>query len=128
MCNENSMHNSYCHSENICLKGMPIRGLLHLAILSLVKDKTIHGAEIYRILKEKFKIDVPKPMIYGLLRRMEYFGFLASKWDVESGGPARRMYKITEEGLEYLKESIENLKKIKNIIDNLLSETIDKQY
>jgi len=128
MCNKNSMHNSYCHSENICLKGMPIRGLLHLAILSLVKDKTIHGAEIYRILKEKFKIDVPKPMIYGLLRRMEYFGFLVSKWDVESGGPARRMYKITEEGLEYLKESIENLKKIKNIIDNLLSETIDKQY
>ncbi|MFH7859483.1 MAG: PadR family transcriptional regulator [Candidatus Aenigmatarchaeota archaeon] len=127
MC-KNGMYNSCCHgnNENICLKGGPIKGLLHLAILSLVKDKTIYGAEIYRALKEKFKIEVPKPIIYGLLRRMENFGFLVSKWDVEGGGPAKRMYKITEEGSGYLKESIENLKKIKNVIDNLLSENIEK--
>jgi len=131
MCkNRNVKHNQCCHEidENICLKEMPIKGLLHLIILNLIKDKTVHGAEIYRTLKEKFKIEVPKPIIYGLLRRMEYFGFLISKWDIESGGPAKRMYKITEEGLEYLKESIENLKKIKSVIDNLLSETINKQY
>jgi DNA-binding PadR family transcriptional regulator len=53
---------------------------------------------------------------------MEYFGFITSKWDVEGGGPARRMYKITEEGLEYLNGSLKSLKDAKKIIDLILAE------
>jgi len=114
-----------CHSrggEHVCLKEVPIKGLLNLAILTLIKDKTVYGAEIYRALKEKFKVEAPKPIIYALLRRMEYFGFVASTWDVDGGGPARRMYKITEEGLEYLSEAMRGLRDVKNVIDVLLSE------
>jgi DNA-binding PadR family transcriptional regulator len=117
-----------CHGEggHIYLKETPVRGLLHLSILNLVKNGPVYGAEIYRALKEKYNIEAPKAIIYGLLRRMEYAGFLASTWDVEGGGPARRKYKITEEGLDYLKDSLENLRKVKGVIDILLAEDIGK--
>jgi PadR family transcriptional regulator PadR len=100
---------------------MPLRGLLSLAILSLVKDKPVYGAEVHRLLKEKFNVEVPKPLVYGLLRRMEYIGFVTSKWDVERGGPARRLYVITEDGLEYLNNSLEILRDARKIIDMILS-------
>lgn len=67
-------------------------------------------------------MDAPKPVIYGLLRKMEYFGFITSKWDVEGGGPARRVYKITEEGLEYLNSSLKSLRDAKKVIDLILAE------
>ena len=112
-----------CHEgEQVCSRGIPLRGLLNLAILTLIKDKTVYGAEIHRMLKEKFNVDAPKPVIYGLLRKMEYFGFITSKWDVEGGGPARRVYKITEEGLEYLNSSLKSLRDAKKVIDLILAE------
>ncbi|MGQ9782296.1 MAG: PadR family transcriptional regulator [Nitrososphaeria archaeon] len=112
--------------EDVCLKGMPFKGLLNLAVLSLIKGRTMYGAEIYRVLMEKFKVEAPRPVIYGLLRRMEYFGFITSTWDVEGGGPARRVYRITDEGLEYLNESMGSLRDVKNVIDLLLAESDKK--
>ncbi|MGQ9597746.1 MAG: PadR family transcriptional regulator [Thermoproteota archaeon] len=100
--------------------GNPVRGFLHLLILRMLKDFQMHGGDVYRGLKDKFNLEAPKPIIYALLRRMEHSGFLVSAWDVESGGPAKRTYKITEEGLEYLEESLGRLRKVKPVIDALL--------
>lgn len=102
------------------MKSIPAKGLLHIMILSLIKDSETHGGEIYRNLKDKFGIDVPKPIIYTLLRRMEYSGFIVSKWVFEGGGPAKRVYKITVDGLDYLKGSLDGLRKIRLIVDKLL--------
>ncbi|MEM3390645.1 MAG: PadR family transcriptional regulator [Thermoproteota archaeon] len=122
-------HGKWCHGEEkrVCLREIPVRGLLHLSILSLIKNGSIYGAEIYRALREKYNVEAPKALIYGLLRRMEYAGFVVSSWDVEGGGPARRKYKVTEEGLDYLRGSLENLRKAKNLVDLLLAEDKGKQ-
>ncbi|MGQ9597680.1 MAG: PadR family transcriptional regulator [Thermoproteota archaeon] len=126
MCCEKE-HGTDCgckHGHNtghICFGGgMPVRGFLHLLILKLLKDSQMHGGDVYRGLKDKFNVEAPKPIIYALLRRMEHSGFLVSAWDVEGGGPAKRTYKITEEGLDYLEESLGGLSKIKPVIDALL--------
>jgi DNA-binding PadR family transcriptional regulator len=126
---KNCSHGGGCHGEerHICLKEVPVRGLLHLFILSLVKNGYVYGAEIYRALREKCGVEAPKALIYGLLRRMEHAGLIASSWDVEGGGPARRKYVISEEGLDYLKDSVENLRKAKGLIDILLTGNMGKQ-
>jgi len=115
---------SHCHVHDGCsrVRRGAFRGLLNLAILHLLKDKPMYGTEICRVLLERFGIDVPRAMVYGLLRRMESFGLVVSTWDVEEGGPARRVYRITEEGLEYLRGSMENLREAKGVIDELLAE------
>ena len=84
--------------------------------------KPIHGGEIYQSLKEKFQIDTPRGIIYTILRKMEGEGLLVSNWDIQESGPARRIYHITEEGLEYLKYAMDRLRRSRQIIMLLLGD------
>jgi PadR family transcriptional regulator PadR len=92
-----------------------------VAILELVRDEETYGSEIHRNLKEKFNLEEQKPVIYGLLRRMEDMDLLSSKWDTKGGGPARRVYFITEDGVEYLEEALTGLRKVREVIEVLLA-------
>ena len=124
----NEEPNHMCHGEMpehpgcVCQTEAPLRGLLNIAIINLINDKPAHGGEIYQTLKEKFLIDAPRGIIYALLRRMEGDGLLVSNWDIQQTGPARRIYHITEDGLEYLKSSLERLRRANQMIDILLKE------
>jgi PadR family transcriptional regulator, regulatory protein PadR len=42
--------------------------------------------------------------LYRTLRRLEENGYVVSTWDVEGGGPARRLYDLTPAGEEHLRE------------------------
>lgn len=101
-------------------KPIPIRGFAHLAILKILKEKSTSGSEIQKILSEKYGFEVQLPIVYGLLRKMEHIGLLISQWDTSESGPAKRIYTITEEGLEYLNRGIEKVKKIKELVEKLL--------
>ncbi len=93
-----------------------------MAILSVVRSKPTHGGEIQQTLKDKFDIDVPKPLVYGLLRIMEHQGLLTSTWEIKESGPAKRVYTITEEGLDYLTMTLDRLKKARDIIERIIAE------
>jgi len=80
----------------------------------------MHGAEIHKVLSETYGIDVPKAMVYGLLRKLESHGLIISTWDT-SESPAKRIYRITEEGVDYLDEAVNYLKTVKKIIDKLVN-------
>lgn len=117
MCHENMpRHTDCCHTD------APLKGLLHIAIIDLVKDKPTHGGEIYQTIKERFKIDAPRGIIYALLRRMEEDSLIISNWSIQESGPAKRIYHITEDGLEYLKSSLERLRRAGQMIHILLKE------
>ena len=118
MCHEGMVEHTGC----VCHSDAPLRGLLHITIIHLIKDKPAHGGEIYQSLKEKFRIDVPRGIIYALLRKMEGGSLIVSNWDIQETGPARRIYHITEDGLEYLKSSLERLRRASQMIDILLEE------
>jgi PadR family transcriptional regulator PadR len=100
--------------------GPPLRGVIPIAVLSLIKDKPAHGGEIFQSLQEKFGIDVARPVVYMLLRRLERYGLMLSSWDIQENGPARRKYTITEDGLDHLNYGLERLKKVRKTI-NLLT-------
>ena len=118
MCHEEMPGNPDC----ACHTEAPLRGLLHIAIIDLIKDKPAHGGEIYQTLKEKFLIDIPRGIIYALLRKMEEDSLILSNWDIQKSGPARRIYHITEEGLEYLNCYLGRLRRAGQMIHILLKE------
>ncbi|MHA1754197.1 MAG: PadR family transcriptional regulator [Candidatus Odinarchaeia archaeon] len=101
---------------------MPIKGLLHIAVLTVIKGKPAHGSEIHRRLTEKLNVNADKPVVYTVLRKMEELAYLKSEWDTKSNGPAKRIYKITTRGLNHLKNTLEDLEKIKNVISLILSD------
>jgi PadR family transcriptional regulator PadR len=41
-------------------------------------------------------------LLYRTLRQMEREGWVRSTWDTGGSGPARRLYEVTEEGVELL--------------------------
>src|SRR5215211_541905 len=55
--------------------------------------------------------------LYRTLRQMEKDGVVESKWETSKGGPARRMYSITEAGEAYLDFWAESLEQYQNTMD-----------
>jgi len=104
-----------------CFEAFPLRGLLRLAILCIVKRRSTYGGEIHREIRRLFNIDVPKSLVYILLRRMEKRGLVASRWDIRDSGPARRMYTITDVGLDHLSMAVERLKRAIPVIETIIS-------
>ncbi len=59
---------------------------------------------------------------YRTLRQMEKNGMVSSNWDTSEGGPARRVYSITEAGENYLKfwaSSLAHYQKMMNMFFQL---------
>ncbi|OYT30519.1 MAG: hypothetical protein B6U94_06735 [Thermofilum sp. ex4484_79] len=113
-----------CYSNRLYdpppLRGIPVRGLLHLAILSIIKQKPTYGSEIYQKIRDEYKLEVPRSLIYILLRRMEKNGLISSTWSTPERGPAKRIYRITDLGLDYLSDSVGRLKKVISIISAII--------
>ena len=53
----------------------------------------------------------PPGMIYRHLRQLEEDGFVASDWDTDGTGPAKRMYRLTPDGEEMLGQWVEYMKR-----------------
>ena len=98
------------------------RGIKKLLVLNIIRKGPAHGSEIHRILADRYDLDVPKPVVYMVLRRLEELGFVASKWELTDSGPIKRVYHITEEGLEFLRGSMDYLKKLRRAVDKLITE------
>jgi PadR family transcriptional regulator PadR len=58
--------------------------------------------------------------VYRTLRKMEKDGLCKSKWETASGGPARRMYSITNPGAAYLDLWVKSLKEYQQTMDTFL--------
>jgi DNA-binding PadR family transcriptional regulator len=77
------------------------KGDFKFLILDLLKDKPCHGYEIIRLCEERFHgFYAPSPgIVYPTLQMLEDLGYVTSSQ--ESG---KKVYNITDEGLNYLKE------------------------
>jgi poly-beta-hydroxybutyrate-responsive repressor len=81
-----------------------------------------HGYELLEGLKPfGFEQDpVDSSTVYRFLRKLEARGFVTSRWDTASSGPARRLYQITEEGARYLAWWVEDLRETDRVLHHFL--------
>ena len=77
---------------------------IQLLILRIIYEMPLHGYRLIEKMNELLTGRRPiKPgSLYTILRRMEKSGLLSSDWDRESSRLKRRVYKLTEAGLERL--------------------------
>jgi len=77
------------------------KGDFKFLILDLLKDKPCYGYEIMRLLEERFHgFYAPSPgVVYPTLQMLEDIGYVTAS--AESG---KKVYSITEEGRNFLKE------------------------
>ncbi len=60
--------------------------------------------------------------VYRTLRRMERFKLVTSVWDTEGGGPARRLYTLTNLGDRCLERWVETLRGHRDAVEHFLEQ------
>ena len=84
-------------------------------LLLLLRERGGHGYELIDRMREmglEYSIQ-DAGYVYRTLRSMEGKELIASQWDTENAGPAKRVYAITPRGVDMLREwaqTFENLK------------------
>jgi PadR family transcriptional regulator PadR len=84
-------------------QGPRMERFIQPCMLLLLHEKPAHGYELMDRLKEfGFEDGADPGLVYRNLRRMEEEGWIKSEWETEGAGPAKRLYKVTAEGISLI--------------------------
>lgn len=100
--------------------GAPKNFLIPIMLLHL-RDWNSHGYELMEKVMEFGVQSVDQGNFYRLLRQMEKDALVMSEWDVSSGGPAKRIYSITEAGKQYLETWAGSLSYYQKMLDQFFN-------
>ncbi|MFO8036475.1 MAG: helix-turn-helix transcriptional regulator [Anaerolineales bacterium] len=101
-------------------RGGLLRGFVRPRLLLQLAKEPSHGYELLEVLGEK---DLPTPdpsTLYRALNQFEEEGLVSSSWDTQGGGPARRVYQLTNEGMEHLRGWVINIQRTRDQLDEFL--------
>jgi PadR family transcriptional regulator PadR len=90
-------------------------------LLQLAKNSA-HGYELMEALAVDDENEPNPGNLYRALRSFEEDGLVKSSWDTTAAGPARRVYEITDQGLDYLQTWAVNIKKVHKQLGNFLTD------
>lgn len=74
------------------------KGLLELCILTALAEDERYGYELVKSLVAIPGLGVTEGTLYPLLSRLKAAGFVSSRLEESSSGPARKYYALTREG------------------------------
>jgi len=89
-----------------CAMGNLYRFVEPVVLLLLKKKKRSYGYDLSGDFQAHALTDaeIERAALYRMLRRLEMNGNVVSEWDVDKGGPARHVYKLTAKGEQHLEE------------------------
>lgn len=100
-----------------------LKGILEGCLLALIAKGETYGYEIIEKLEHHGLTMVKEGSIYPLLLRMRKGKLVeVTEKTLPSGGPPRKYYRITEEGLKELEDFKKNWETLSRSIENLLKE------
>ena len=120
MCNHHGRHQRVvsCRCPEV-----RVRSFLQPQLMLLLLKKPAHGYEMMDLLAQDAETPEADPgLLYRTLRQLEEDGLVRSAWDTEGRGPARRVYELTDEGLEYLHAWAVNIRKTRQRLDRFLAD------
>lgn len=100
--------------------GTPKNFLVPIMLLHL-RDWNSHGYELMEKIMQFGIESVDQGNFYRLLRQLEKDALVTSEWDVTSGGPAKRIYSITEAGEQYLELWAGSLSHYQKMLDQFFN-------
>ena len=105
-----------------CGMGHLYRFVEPVILLLLLQKGEAHGYELANDLPKYALTDaeVEAAALYRTLRTLEQNGNVTSRWDTSSNGPARRVYRLTEEGEDHLREWVAVLGHMSNSMTRFL--------
>lgn len=108
-----------------CAMGNLYRFVEPVVLLLLKKRGRSYGYDLSNGLDEYALTDavIERAALYRTLRNLEANGNVASEWETEGSGPARRVYKLTRRGEDHLQEWAAVLDHVAGSMKRFVSET-----
>src|SRR5260370_36874591 len=85
----------------------------------MLREWSSYGYELMEKMATFGLVAMNPGTFYRTLRQMERDGMVSSCWDTSEGGPARRVYSITDVGEAYLKYWADSLNQYQKMMDSL---------
>jgi PadR family transcriptional regulator PadR len=114
--------NAHEAMEGCRCRGGRLRGFIQPRLLLQLAQKPAHGYELMEVISQGDELSTDPGSLYRLLRAMEEDGLVKSNWDTSGGGAARRIYQITDQGMDHLHGWMVNIRKTRQWLDDLLAE------
>ncbi len=92
------------------------------AVLLLLRERAMHGYELLELvppLLGEERLDVGN--LYRALRALEDDGVVTSEWDAQLPGPAKRTYRLTDDGRQLLDSWADSLREARGVVDDFLT-------
>ena len=97
-----------------------LRPALHIALLS----GSSHGYELLEYVHRFGLASVDLGGIYRTLRVMEHDRVVESEWEASEAGPPRRVYELTDSGIDAAEHYLRALRVARTHLDDLLASVL----
>ena len=99
-----------------------LRGYTDMIIISLLLDEPSYGYEISRKIRTVTddKFIMKETTLYSAFNRMEKNGLLDSFHGTQTSGNRRTYYRLTEKGIAFYQEKIDEWKNTKEIVEKFV--------
>jgi PadR family transcriptional regulator PadR len=79
-----------------------LRGVIELSVLAIASEGETYGYIVGARLAEAGLGTIKGGTLYPILNRLEHSGALTAEWRQGDGGPGRKFYQVTDDGLARL--------------------------
>jgi PadR family transcriptional regulator len=112
----------HCKDENCRCKADRVPNFAQPRLLLELAKKPAHGYELIEHLSQE-GVAAPDPgNFYRMLRALEEDGLVRSTWDTQNTGPARRVYELTDQGVEFLHAWAATVSQTHQLLDRFLAD------
>lgn len=83
-----------------------VKGSTSLLVLQFLKERDMYGYELVKEIEKRsdYHLQMKEGSLYPGLHKLEKQEYIDSYWKEQEKGPARKYYRITEQGEEILQE------------------------
>lgn len=111
------MRRAHCrHQHGPCRRhgGHMYRYVEPVVLYALKLKGEAHGYDLAGVVQECALTDaeIERASLYRTLKHLEACGYVTSRWDADESGPARRLYRLTESGEQYLQDWVDTLDRL----------------
>lgn len=99
-----------------------LKRLLPYLILKCAEVQSFHGYEVIKLMKKRFGVYFGASTIYPLLHALENEGLLTSHWEIQSVQRPRKIYTITDDGLDTVAALALTMQTVSNFVGRIPQE------
>lgn len=101
------------------------KNLMVPALLLSLRGWDLHGYKLIQELTQFGFSSIDQGNVYRTLRKLEKENMVKSEWDISTGGPAKRIYSLTDAGEAYLNTCSDSLLQYQSMLNRFFSMYMD---